>query len=133
MDEIEQIKTKGPDDRFRSDESVIAASTQFKGAISGVENLHVLGRLEGEVNSEKLVWIHKGGIIEGNIQSRHVIIDGKLNGTIVDAMHVEIMAEAHVTGNIQTDKIVIAEGSFFKGEIHMLQKNDKSIRFAEKK
>jgi cytoskeletal protein CcmA (bactofilin family) len=133
VDEIEQIKKIGLDARLRRDESVIAASTLFKGEISGVEILQVLGRLEGEVKSGKLVWIHKGGSIEGNIQCRHVIINGKLNGIIMDAMHVEILAEAHVTGNIQTDKIVIAEGSFFKGEIRMLQKIDKSARFAEKR
>lgn len=132
MDEIQPIKKRNPHDKIGSDESIIAASTQFIGKISGIENIHVLGRLEGEVKSERLVWIHKGGSIKGDVNSRHVIIDGKLIGTITAAEYVEIMAEAHVTGNIQTDKIAIAEGSFFKGEIHMLQKVDKSIRFVEK-
>lgn len=132
MDDIEQTKKRVPDDKIRSDESIIAPSTHFKGAVSGVENLHVLGRLEGEVKSERLVWIHTGGSVEGNIQSRHVIIDGKLNGTVVDAGLVEVMAKAHVTGNVQTDKIVIAEGSFFKGEIRMLQKIGSTARFVEK-
>ncbi len=132
MDDIEQAKKGTPDDKIKSDESIIAPGTHFKGAISGVESLHVLGRLEGEVKSERLVWIHTGGSVEGDIQSRHVIIDGKLNGAIVDAGLVEVMAKARVTGNIQTDKLVIAEGSFFKGEIRMLQKIDRSARFAEK-
>jgi len=132
VDDIEQTKKRVLDDKIKSDESIIAASTHFKGEIAGIESLHVLGRLEGKANSEKLVWIHTGGTVEGDIQSRHVIIDGKLNGTIVDAGLVEVMAKAHVTGNIHTDKIVIAEGSFFKGEIRMLQKTDRSARFAEK-
>ena len=133
MDDMPEIKKSGSDEKSGSGESTIAASTQFKGKISGIESLHVLGRIEGEVKSEKSVRIHKGGTIKGDIECRRVIISGKLIGTIKAADHVEIRPEAHVTGNIQTDKIAIAEGSFFKGEIHTHQSPDKSIRFMDKR
>lgn len=130
---MQQTKKRRLEDKLGSDESIIAASTHFKGTIAGIESLRIAGQLEGNVKSDRLVWIQKGASVRGDIESRHVIIQGKLIGNIADAEHVEIRAEAHVTGNIQTHKIAMAEGSFFKGEIHMPRKVDKPVSFVEKR
>lgn len=130
---MQQIKKRRLEDKIGSDESVIAASSQMKGTISGIESVRIAGQIEGNVKSDRLVWIQKGGNMKGDINARHVIIEGKLTGNVKDAEHVEIRAEAHVSGNIQTHKIAMAEGSFFKGEIHMPQKVDKPIHFMEKR
>jgi cytoskeletal protein CcmA (bactofilin family) len=130
---MQQIKKRRLEDKIGSGESIIAASTQFKGIIEGIESIRIAGQLEGNVKSDRLVWIQKDASIRGDIESRHVIIEGKLAGNIAAAEHVEIRAEAHVTGNIQTHKIAMAEGSFFKGEIHMPRKVDKPVSFVEKR
>jgi cytoskeletal protein CcmA (bactofilin family) len=80
-----------------------------------------------------MIWIEKGGNIKGEIDSRHVIIEGRLEGNIKGAEHVEIRDEAQVTGNIQTQKIAMAEGSFFKGEIQMPRQDDQPSQFVEKR
>jgi len=130
---MQQIKKRRLEDKIGSDESILAASTQFKGTISGIESIRIAGQLEGNVKSDRLVWIQKSGNMKGDINAQHVIIEGKLTGNVKDAEQVEIRAEAHVTGNIQTHKIAMAEGSFFKGEIHMPQEVDKPISFVEKR
>lgn len=130
---MQQIKKRRLEDKIGDGESIIAASTNFKGTISGTESVRIAGQLKGNVKSERLVWIQQGGGIDGNIDSRHVIIEGKVIGDIMGAEHVEIRAEAQVTGNIQTHKIAMAEGSFFKGEIHMPRDVDKPIHFMEKR
>lgn len=130
---MQQIKKRRLEDKIGSGESIIAARTQFKGTISGTESVRIAGQHEGDVKSDRLVWIQKGGSIKGDIDSRNVIIEGKLTGNIMGAEHVEIRAEAQVTGNIQTHKIAMAEGSFFKGEIHMPRNVDKPIHFMEKR
>lgn len=130
---MQQIIKRRVEDKIGTGESVIAASTKFKGTISGIESVRVAGQHKGNIKSDRLVWIHKEGSIEGNIDSRHVIIEGKLIGDIKGAEHVEIRAEAQVTGNIQTQKIAMAEGSFFKGEIQMPREVDKPIHFVEKR
>ena len=130
---MQQIKKRRLEDKIGSDESVIAASTKMKGTIAGTESIRIAGLIEGKARSNRLVWIQKGGNMKGDIEARHIIIEGELTGNIKDAEHVEIRAEAHVTGNIQTQKIAMAEGSFFKGEIHMPRKVDKPIHFMEKR
>ena len=130
---MQQIKKRRLEDKIGSEESVISASTQFKGEISGIESVRIAGQIEGDIKSDRLVWIQRGGHIKGDIDSRHVIIEGKLTGNITGAEHVEIRAEAQATGNIQTNKIAMAEGSLFKGEIHMPRKVDKPTHFVEKR
>ena len=130
---MHQLKKRRLEDKIGIDESVIAASTRMKGAITGIESVRIQGQIEGDIKCEQLVWLKQGGNMKGDIIARYVIIEGKLTGNIKDAEHVEIRAEAHVSGNIQTHKIAMAEGSFFKGEIQMPRKVDKPSHFVEKR
>lgn len=130
---MQQFKKKRIEDKIGEEESRIAAKTRLKGTLSGAESMRIAGQIEGNVKSDRLVWIETGGSVKGDIQARDVIIEGKLAGNIDDAQHVEIRTEAHVSGNIQTQKMAMAEGSFFKGEIHMPREVDKPIHFVEKR
>jgi cytoskeletal protein CcmA (bactofilin family) len=130
---MQQFKKKRLEDKIGAEESKIAANTRMKGTLSGTESLRIAGQIEGNVKSDRLVWIEKGGNVKGDIIARYVIIEGKLTGDIEGAEQVEIRENAHISGNIQTSKIAIAEGSFFKGEIHMPQKVDRPIHFIEKR
>jgi len=127
------FKKKRLEDKVGLEESAVASGTRFKGTITGTEDVRVSGSLKGDVQSEGLVWIKRGGKIEGNIKSRYAIIEGELKGNIMSAEHVELRSEARVVGNIQTAKIAMAEGSYFHGEIHMPHEEDQPIRFVEKR
>jgi cytoskeletal protein CcmA (bactofilin family) len=128
-----QFKKKRLEDKAGEENSLIAKNSRFIGKISGTEGLLVSGHLKGDVKSERLVWIQKEGKIIGNIECSYIIIEGDLEGNIKSAEHVELRSQARVTGNIQTRKIAMAEGSFFRGEIHMPSKEDKPISFVEKR
>jgi cytoskeletal protein CcmA (bactofilin family) len=130
---MQQIKKRRLEDKKGNDESVVAADTQLTGTLSGIESIRIAGKIEGNVKSDRLVWIERGGAITGDIESLYVIVEGKLTGDITGAEHVEIRSEATVLGNIQTLKIAMAEGSFFKGEIHMPRKVDQPTHFVEKR
>ena len=121
------------EDKVGPEESFVAPGTEFIGNIFGTEGVRVSGHLKGNIQSNGLVWIQRGGKIDGNIESQFAIIEGALNGNINSPEHVELRTEAHVFGNIHTAKIAIAEGSFFKGEIHMPSKEASPIRFTEKR
>jgi cytoskeletal protein CcmA (bactofilin family) len=121
------------EDKLGPEESFVAPGTKFSGNIAGTEGVRVSGNLKGNIQSKGLVWIQRGGKIEGNIKSQNTIIEGELNGHINSPEHVELRTEAHVIGDIQTAKIAIAEGSFFQGKIHMPSKEDNPIRFVEKR
>jgi len=72
--------------------------------------------------------VDKGARIEGTIRAPHIIIEGELNGNVESAEFVELRSECRMIGNINTDKIAIAEGSFFQGDIKMSERKEKLIR-----
>jgi len=130
---MQPFKKKRLEDKIGPEESRIAAKTQLKGTLSGTESMRIAGHIEGDIQSGRLVWVEKGGNLKGDIDARHVIIEGTLKGNIKNAEQVEIRTEAHISGNIQTQKIAMAEGSFFEGAIHMPKNADETIHFVEKR
>jgi cytoskeletal protein CcmA (bactofilin family) len=121
------------EDKVGVTESIIAPGTKFKGIIIGHNNVRVFGYFKGKINCEQLVWVEKEGKIDGTIRSPFIIIEGQINGNIESAEHVELRTKGRVMGNIETNKIAIAEGSYFNGEIQRPGKEHKPISFVEKR
>jgi len=121
------------EDKTGSILSIIAPSTKFKGTLSGSDSVLIAGHLKGEIKCESLVRIDREGRIQGTITSPYVIVEGQINGDIMSAEHVELRAGARIVGNINTVKIVMAEGCILQGEIQMPKEGDKPFIFAEKR
>jgi cytoskeletal protein CcmA (bactofilin family) len=121
------------EDKYGIITTVIAPNTRFDGMINATEGVQISGNFEGEVTSQSLVWVGKHGRVEGNIKSPSVISEGEIVGNIESAKHVELRAECRMTGNISTEKLAIADGCSFVGEVKMRQKGDKPVRFKEKR
>jgi len=121
------------EDKYGIITTVIAPNTRFDGMINATEGVQISGYFEGEVISQSLVWVGKDGRVEGNIKSPSVISEGEIVGNIESAKHVELRAECRMTGNISTEKLAIADGCSFVGEVKMFQKGDKPVRFKEKR
>ncbi|NQT80038.1 MAG: polymer-forming cytoskeletal protein [Candidatus Aminicenantes bacterium] len=126
-------KKRRREDKAIPSESVIASNTRFKGNINADDTVRIAGHLEGDIQCEQLVRIDIGGIVVGTINSALVIIEGELNGNIESAKQVEIRSEGRAIGNIKTDELAIAEGSYIRGEINMSEKGKKPVSFVEKR
>lgn len=132
MSKKEERKRRREDEAIHS-ESVIASNTRFKGNINADDSVRIAGHFEGDIQCEQLVRIDIGGIVVGSINSALVIIEGELNGNIESAKQVEIRSEGRAIGNIKTDELAIAEGSYIRGEINMSEKGKKPVSFVEKR
>jgi len=126
-------KQRRVEDKTGSILSIIAPSTKFKGTLSGSDSVLIAGHFKGEIKCESLVRVDMEGRIEGIINSPYVIVEGEINGDIMSAEHVELRARARVVGNINTVKIVMAEGCFLQGEVQMPKEGDKPMVFVEKR
>jgi cytoskeletal protein CcmA (bactofilin family) len=126
-------KQRRVEDKTGSILSIIAPSTKFKGTLSGSDSVLIAGHFKGEIKCESLVRIDREGRIQGIINSPYVIVEGEMNGDIMTAEHVELRAGARVVGNINTVKIVMAEGCILQGEVQMPKEGDKPFVFKEKR
>jgi len=126
-------KQKRMEDKTGSILSIIAPSTKFKGTLSGSDSLLIAGHFKGDIKCDGLVRVDREGRIQGTINSPYVIVEGEINGDIMSAEHVELRAGARVVGNINTIKIVMAEGCIVQGEVQTPREGDKPFVFVEKR
>ena len=113
--------------------SIIAPSTKFKGTLSGSDSVLIAGHFKGEIKCKGLVRVDREGRLEGIINSPYVIVEGEITGDIMSAEHVELRDGARVVGNINTIKIVMAEGCTIQGEVQTPREGDKPVVFVEKR
>ena len=105
-------------ENYRSDVAHIGKSVVVKGELSGSEDLYLDGEVEGsiELRSHSLT-IGPNGRVHANIYAKDVTIHGKVEGNVNGSDRVELRKSAVLTGDINTQRIVIEDGAFFKGSI----------------
>ena len=100
--------------------AVIGSKINFKGELSGDEDLLIQGKVEGTVtlNGYKLT-IGKLGHVKANLQAKNIIIDGTVEGDIIAQEHIAINASSIVRGNITANRVTLEDGAKFRGSIDM--------------
>ncbi len=104
--------------------SVIGRSMKLKGNISAEEEILIEGIIEGSIKMKHNVIIGKSGKVKADITAREVIIKGEVNGNVHGTVKVEIVPGGVLNGDIISEKVVLAEGAKFKGNIDMSAKNE---------
>ncbi len=126
-------KLRRLEDRAADTRSVIAPGTTFKGDIKGSQGVFVAGNFEGNLKSDEMVWIAGSGEVKGSIQAPYVIVEGRLQGHIRYAQHVELRESSIMTGDIETHRLAVAEGSVYQGKVVMSADDNQSVSFKEKR
>lgn len=102
----------------RSEVAHIGKSVVIKGELSGSEDLYLDGEVEGTIELQKnALTVGPNGRIRAHINARDVIIHGKVDGNIRGTDKVELKRTAVLVGDIQTQRITIEDGAYFKGAI----------------
>lgn len=94
--------------------TLVGADTELVGNLTLNDNLHVDGRIEGDIRSNADVTIGKSGRLDGEIHAQRVLISGRVKGRI-EAERLEIVAGGEVEGNVVTVDLVIEPGGRFNG------------------
>ncbi len=114
-------------------ETVIAHGTTVHGTVQGPTAVRVAGFLEGEIRSDGLIWIEKHGEVQGTVTAADMIIDGQMKGDLASSGRIEVRASGRVNGIIKCNKLAMAEGCFFQGEIKMPGGESNPLTFVEKR
>jgi cytoskeletal protein CcmA (bactofilin family) len=103
---------------YRADVAHIGKSVIIKGELSGSEDLYLDGEVEGNIDlrNHNLI-IGPNGRVRANVQGKDIVIHGKVDGNVVGSDKVELKKSAVLNGDINTQRIVIEDGAFFKGSI----------------
>ena len=101
-----------------SSTTLISAGTEIRGdmAFNGV--MHVEGRISGNLNSEQgQLTLSEGGVVEGDIRSPRIVINGNVRGNVYASEHLELAAKAIITGNVYYNLLEMTKGSQVNGSL----------------
>src|ERR1700683_789553 len=105
----------------------LGQSLHFKGEISGNEDLHLDGSVEGLIHLEdrKLV-IGASAKVTADVIAREVVVYGTVKGNLQARDRIEIKKDGSVVGDLTTARIMIEDGAYFKGSIEIDKAGDAS-------
>ena len=110
----------------------IGKSLHVKGELSGNEDLAIEGTVEGKIALNGYhVTIGETGRVAAEIHAKSVIVGGVVTGNIKSDERVEVAATGSMTGDIFAPRVVLVDGSRFKGSIDMDGKSGPGTKVAE--
>src|ERR1051325_5179109 len=99
--------------------TIIGESVLVRGNLSGDEDLHVLGRVDGRVELQRTLVVAQSGILKAEITVKNAIISGVIVGNVHASESVEITKEGRMVGDIFAPRVIIVDGASFRGNVDM--------------
>src|SRR5215813_2795264 len=99
----------------------VGKSIVIKGDISGGEDIYIDGQVEGSVQLlGNSFTVGPNGCVHASVAAKNVTVGGSLEGNIQASERTEMRKSAVVNGDVQTRRIAIEEGAYFKGKLEIL-------------
>ncbi|MXP15185.1 polymer-forming cytoskeletal protein [Altererythrobacter confluentis] len=93
--------------------SVIGSDVTIKGNISASTELHVDGRIEGDIRCASLVQ-GEGSVVHGAIEAESARLSGTVVGSI-SARELVVLRSARIEGDVHYDALTIEQGAEVEG------------------
>lgn len=104
-----------PSKRRGGGTTIIATGTTLTGELAPEGNVHIDGRIEGQIESANDVSIGADGSFEGEIRAHRMVVSGFARGRI-ECDSLEIVDKGRVLGEVSSRSFVIEPGGQFVGE-----------------
>lgn len=98
----------------------LGPSLHLKGEITGSEDLHIDGTVEGSVTlDDRRLTIGATAKLTADLSAREVVVYGNVKGNLKAKDRIEIKKDGSVIGDLTTARIMIEDGAYFKGSIEI--------------
>jgi cytoskeletal protein CcmA (bactofilin family) len=98
-------------------ESLIAANLFIEGKIQGTGDVRIAGQFKGDVDVQGDLTIETGAKLTGSVRAGKVMIAGELDGNVISATRVDLLATGVVDGDIKAGSLTVASGSHMRGQV----------------
>lgn len=107
--------------------TVIARESYFEGNLTATGKIYIYGEVQGNINAkEGVVKVMKNGLVNGNITSRELIIDGAVNGEC-KAESIDICEHAIINGALDYVTLSVKKGAVFTGQAQTSTKSVSNV------
>lgn len=120
VNNTEPVNDKGVAIIDKQATTVIASGAKFNGNVIACGHVYIHGSLIGDIDAkDNLIKVMQGGVVEGNITCRELIIDGCITGQCISDV-VEICEHGRVKGSLAYRSLAVKKGGEFSGQSEVL-------------
>ena len=102
-------------------DTLIGSGSILQGDLEFTGGLRVDGHIKGHVSAQDstngTLVLSESGVIEGDVNVPHVVVNGTIRGNIASIGHVELQASAKVTGDIHYKAVEMELGAVLNGSL----------------
>lgn len=102
-------------------DTLIGTGSILQGDLEFTGGLRVDGQVKGHVSAQDssngTLVLSESGVVEGDINVPHVVINGTVKGNIASSGHVELQANAKITGDIHYKAVEMELGAVLNGSL----------------
>lgn len=121
QENINTQRTSASVEKKTQSRTVISKDCHVKGDVSGNDDMSIFGKIEGTIIlKNNSVTIEKTAKINADIFAKIVNINGNIKGNIEASDKIIITDSGNVTGNMSAPKVILKDGSYFKGNVSMV-------------
>ncbi len=95
--------------------SILQGDLEFTGGLR-VDG-HIKGHVSAQDSNNGTLVLSESGVVEGDINVPHVVINGTVRGNIASTGHVELQASAKITGDIHYKAVEMELGAVLNGSL----------------
>jgi len=104
--------------------TVMGETARLEGKFNIAESIQIECEIAGEINVDGKLVIGEKGVVRADVHTADALIMGRYEGNMVATGNVEITSTGRVSGNIETDSLVISKGGFFNGNVIKMQRTE---------
>lgn len=97
--------------------SIVGPDARIEGRFEIADSIQIECEIGGELEVGGRLVIGANGIVHADVHTVDAVIMGHFEGRLVASGNVEITETGRVSGNIQTDSLVISKGGSFNGNV----------------
>jgi cytoskeletal protein CcmA (bactofilin family) len=106
--------------------TVLGSAARLEGKFTIADSIEIECEVAGEINVEGKLVVGENGIVQATVHTVDALIMGLYEGDMVATGEVEVTDTGRISGNIETDSLVISKGGFFNGNVSKLKKERKA-------
>ena len=98
--------------------TTVPSGIGVSGEMTAAEDVTIYGRVEGRLTvPEHDVTVTKAALVAARIVARTVLVSGTVDGNILAAERIHLLASASVRGHLTTSSLVLDDGAQFTGTV----------------
>lgn len=100
-------------------DSFIPEGSEINGNLNTTTNLRIEGKVKGKIVTTEKLLLESSAVIVGDVECKHALIEGMLEGNLYAGDVIELRNGARVTGNTVSSRIILEEDCQISGSMKL--------------